>query len=182
MIDKSMIRSTVHLHTALDTELVLESAPRSGDAGAPASICHDHAYMVVTGAAGATNQGPGDVAFDASPDAAVRFFVKSGSNNFEHAVLIRDLHHLGGDEVLQGFQFVAEEKSGIAPASATSVLPAQNVQQWFSFYQCDIAGEGTGSYCLVLELWDRDEGGQPRFAGHHHLHSRITVHFSPSSR
>jgi hypothetical protein len=172
-----MVKPMINLHVVVDADLVLQRAPGSGAGGAVTRIPQDHAVMVVTGAAAATMQGPGDIAFDTDPDAAVRMFVTSGSNNFEHAVLLRHVHHVGGDEVLRRLRPVTEDRIGVAPASPTSVLPAQHLSQRFSFHHGDIAGEGIGNYRLGLELWDRDTDGQPRIAGNYQWDSQIAVRF-----
>ncbi|HEX3760678.1 MAG TPA: AidA/PixA family protein [Kofleriaceae bacterium] len=167
----------INIHVVIDTELVLQDAPDSGQDRDSRSVRHGHAHMVVRGAASENSQGAEEVAFDASPGTAVRFFLKSGSNNFEHVVLLRDIQHVQGDEVLDRFEPVTEDRIGIAPASATSVLPAQSLPHRFSFHRCEIAHAGTGTYRLTLDLWDRDASGQPRFAGHYRWDPRITVRF-----
>jgi hypothetical protein len=169
-------RRTIDIQVIIDVDLTLRSSPQPGKgAVAPASTGPVQGYMIVTGARGATQQGTGDVAFDARAGETVRFFATSGSNNFEQSVYIQDIRQAGGEEVLVGFESVTEERMGLAPASATSVLPAQLVPQQFGFYQCETARGGSGSYQLVLALYTRDEDGQPRLAGLYPWEPRITV-------
>ena len=172
---------TACIHASVDADLVLlgHPHPRSGEgAEAPRSLLPAQGCMIVVG--GAESQGTRDITLEARAGDAVRVFAKSGSNNFEHAVLLQGIHHTGGDEVLGTFRLVAQERTGIAPASAKSALPAQLVRQHFSFCECDVVGEGAGSYSLVLTLYDRDEAGQPRFVGHYQWNARITVHLVSS--
>lgn len=171
---------TIDIYVLLDMALVLQEAPGPEEnAVTPTRLDHEQGYMLVTATGGVTNQGTGDVAFDARAGDVVRFFVTSGSNNFEQAVLLQDIRHAGGDEVLEGFECVTQQRTGIAPASVTSVLPARLVPRRFWFRQSEVAREGTGSYHLVFALYDRDEQGRPRFAGHYQWDPRLTVRFSP---
>jgi hypothetical protein len=168
-------KRTIDIRVTIDTDSVPWPRDSPGDAANPMSIAEDQGYMVVTASRGVKNQGTGDVVFEASAGDTIRFFVSSGSNNFEQVVLLENVLYARGDEILTDFTSQVLERTGIAPCSPTNVLPARLVQQQFRFCQCVVVGEGTGSYDLVFALYDRDEEAQPRLICHYRWAMQLTV-------
>ncbi len=169
-------RRTINFRVTIDTDSISQPADRPGDVANPMSIARDHGYMVVTASQGVENQGTGDVVFDADAGDTLRFFISSGANNFEQAVLLEEIRHASGDDILKDFKSQILEATVIAPHSQTDVLPARLVKKRFQFYHCIIANYGTGSYDLVFALYDRNEEGQPRLISHYRWAIQLTAH------
>jgi hypothetical protein len=176
-------KQIIYICITLDTDAVLARRPESGhDRDAPASVSHTDAYWTVTASGPGESQGTGDIVLDAEVGYVVRFFAKSASNQFDHAVVLMGIRHTRGDEVLDSVALVTQERLGIAPASAMTVLPARFVPQQFSFCEGSVAAGGTGGIELAFAVHDRDEHGQPRLVGRYQWESRITFHLHSSSR
>lgn len=166
----------IDIYVIADVDFIIRNPPESEKGTeAPVSSSQAWGYTIVTGAGRATHQGVQDIAFHARAGETVRFFATSGSDNFEQCVFIHDIRQGDGEQVLEGFESVAEERVSIAPGSKESVLPAQSVPRPFWFYECKTARGGSGSYRLELALYTRDEEGQPRFAGLYPWDLRITL-------
>jgi len=130
--------------------------------------------MVVTASQEAENQGTENAVLKASEDDIIRFFISSGSNNFEQSVLLANVRHTGGDEILKDVTSQIVERVSIAPNSQTEVLPARLVQKQFRFCECVVASEGTGSYDLVFALYDHDEEAKSSLIGHYRWAMQLT--------
>ena len=171
---------TIYIRVIVDAESVLQErpAPRK-DAETPITVSFDRGQMIVTTTVETADQGTGDITFNACAGDTVRFYAKSGSNNFELTALIQDIRQTEDDEILEGFELVNLPQTGIAPASEAGEQTAEPVEQEFWFWQCAIAGEGTQTVSLILALYDRDEEGQPRFAGLYRWDLQLTVQSSP---
>lgn len=166
-------KRTINIRVTIDTDPIPRPAEGPGDATEPTSIDQALGHMVVTASHGVENQGTGDVAFEARAGDVLRFFISSGSNNFEQGVLLEDICSTGGDEILTDCTSQIEERAGIVPQSPTDV---RLVQKQFQFYQCVVASHGTGSYDLVFALYDRDEEGQPSLTDHYRWAMQLTAH------
>jgi hypothetical protein len=131
--------------------------------------------MVVTAGRKIEGQGTGDLVFEASIGDTLRFFISSGSNNFEQPVWIEEIRNTRGDEILGDFTIQTVEREAIAPESVTNVLPARIIKRQFRFGQGVVAGEGTGSYDLAFALYDRGEESQPPSVSHYQWALQLTV-------
>ncbi len=171
-------KRTINVRVMIDTDSIPRAADRPGDAAKATSIAKDQAHMVVTASREVENQGTGDVTFEAGAGDTLRFFISSGSNNFEVAVLLVDVQGAGGDEILTSFTNQTLKQTVIAPQSLTDVLPARNIQKQFRFCQCVVNSEGTGIYDLVFALFDRNEDGQPQLIGHYRWAMQLTANFN----
>ena len=172
-LPETLRKRTINIRVTIDTDFLPRESP--GDATNPTSMAQDQGHMVVTASHEVKNQGTGDVVFEAGAGDTLRFFISSGSNNFEQIVLLEDVRPTRGDKVLTGFTSQTLERIGIVPPSHTNVLPARLVQRWFRFCQCVVAGDGTGSYDLVFALYDRNEEGQPLLTGHYRWAIQLTA-------
>lgn len=171
---------TIYVRVIIDADSILRDHPDPlKDAETPTTVSFDAGQMIVTTTVGTADQGTGDITFNACAGDTVRFYAKSGSNNFELTVLIQDIRQTENDEILEGFELVNLPQTGIAPASDAGEQTAEPVEQQFWFWQCAIAGEGTQTVSLILVLYDRDEDGQPRFAGLYRWDLQLTVQSSP---
>lgn len=171
---------TIYIRVIIDVDSVLQDSPDPRkDTETPTTVSFDRGQMIVTTTVGTADQDTGGLTFNACAGDTVRFFAKSGSNNFEHAVLIENILPAGDDEILEGFELVNLPLTGIAPASEAGEHTAEPVEQQFWFWQCAIVGEGTQTVSLILALYDRDEEGQPRFAGLYRWDLQLTVQSSP---
>lgn len=139
------------------------------------SISQEQGHVVITANQGVKNRGAGNFFFEARAGDTLRFFTSSGSNNFEQVALIEDIRYAGGDEILKDFASQTFERTGIAPHSDTEVLPARLVQQQFRLSQCLVVCDGTGSYDLVVALYDRNEEAQPRLIGRYRWAIQLTA-------
>lgn len=171
---------TIYIRAIIDVAGVLQDrADPLKAAETPMAVSFDSGQMTVTTTVGIADHATGDIAFSADAGDTVRFFAKSGSNNFEHAVLIEDIRHAADDEILEGFELAKQPRTAIVPAAEAGEQPAQPVEQEFWFWQCAVAREGAQRFNLILALYDRGEDGQPRFAGLYRWDLQLTVSCSP---
>ncbi|MEJ1967760.1 MAG: AidA/PixA family protein [Rhizomicrobium sp.] len=173
---------TVYVRIVVDAAGVLRDRPdRNADARTPTKIGFVSGQFAATATGGTMDQDTGDIALDACAGDTVRFFAKSGSNNFEHAVLIEDMRGIGTDNILENFELLKLPRMGLIPTAEMAGQSAKVVQQVSWFWQCAVVGEGTHGCSLVLALHDRDEEGQPRFAGLYRWDLKLTVHCDPTN-
>src|ERR1700712_3449400 len=100
----AMLRErTIDIRVTIDTDSVLRPRESPGDDASPTRIAQDQGYLVVTASRGVKNQGAGDVVFEAGVGDTLRFFISSGSNNFEQIVFLENICYVRGDEILNGF-------------------------------------------------------------------------------
>ena len=176
-------KQIIYICITIDTDAVLARRPTSGhDRDAPASVPHADAYWTVTASGRGESQGTGDIALDAEVGDVVRFFAKSASNQFDHAVVLVGIRHARGDEVLDPVALVTQERLGIVPASAVTALPARFVPQRFAFCEGAVVAGGTAGIELAFAVHDRDDHGQPRLVGRYQWESRITFHLRSPPR
>jgi hypothetical protein len=174
---------TIYIRAIIDVAGVLGDRPDPLKVSKTATtIGFERGQMTVTTTAGTADRSTGDIACSAEAGDTVRLFAKSGSNNFEHAVLIAAIRHAEGDEVLKDSAPVNQPRASIVPASQAGGQPTKPpVEHEFWFWQCAVACEGIQSLSLILALYDRDEDGQPRFAGLYRWDLQLTVSSSPLS-
>jgi Inclusion body protein len=171
---------TIYLRAIIDVESVLrDRTDPPTETERPTTVRLDSGQMFVTTTAGTADQGTGIIPFNASVGDIVRFYAKSGSNNFEHAVLIKDVRYTGDDKILEGSELVKLQRMVITPGSDAAVQTEEAIESTFWFWQGVVAGEGTQGYSLVLALYDRDANGRPRFAGLYRWGLQLTVQPSP---
>lgn len=147
---------------AVQAEAVKVVSPRSG--------------LVLATTAAQTERGASNrIALDACAGDAVRFYAKSGSNNFEDALVIEDISLIDGRDSLQGLALLNVRRSTVTPHDYASVFPARSSEQDFWFWQCVVTTGGEPHCSILLAVYDRDEQGRPRFAGHYRWGLRLTV-------
>jgi len=138
--------------------------------------------VLATTAAQTVQRASNKIAFDVAAGATVRFYAKSGSNNFEDAVLIEDISPIDDGGALQDFALANVERNTVAPRDYDSVFPARLPERDFWFWQCAVATDGDQHCSVLLAAFDRDEQGRPRLAGHYRWALQLTVTLtSPSS-
>ncbi len=120
---------------------------------------------------GASNK----VALEVCAGDNVRFYAKSGSNNFEDAVLIESISPIDDGDTLQDFALVSAERNTVAPHDDDNIFPARFPQQKFWFWQCVVTTDGQPHCDVLLAVYDRDEQGRPRFVGHYRWGLQLTV-------
>ncbi len=140
--------------SVVDAEAVKDVSPRSG-------------FVVASTTAQALRQASNTIALDADVGDTVRIYAKSGSRNFEGAVLIADISLIEDGDSLQSFAQVNVPRSTVTPYDYNSVFPARFSEQDFWFWQCAVAADGAPHCSVLLAVYDRDERGRPRFAGHY---------------
>jgi hypothetical protein len=105
----------------------------------------------------------------------VRFYAKSGSNNFEGAVLIEDISPINDRDSLQDFALLNFERTTVTPHDYAGVFPVRFSEQDFWFWQCVVATDRAPRCSILLAVYDRDEQGRPRLAGHYRWGLQLTV-------
>ena len=165
----------------IDAAAVFEAAGAPiGDTAHPLPIASSQAFMAASAIGPDDTRGDGAVIRDARVGDILRIFAISASNQFEDAIVIACIGAAGGDPVVDRCELVTRERLTIAPASATAALPAQLVQQPFAFGSCRVIGEGVGKLHLEFAIYDRDDRGQPRFAGLYQWEPTLTLFFYTS--
>jgi hypothetical protein len=121
------------------------------------------------------------VALEVGAGNIIRFYAKSGSNNFEDAVLIADIGPVGDGDVLQDFTIVEVERNTVAPRDYDHVFPARFPERDFWFWQCVVTTDGNLHCSVLLAAYDRDEQGRPSFAGYYRWSLRLTLKLTSPS-
>jgi hypothetical protein len=147
---------------AANVEAVKVVSPRSG-------------LVLATTAAQAERQASNRIALEVCAGDTVRFYAKSGSNNFEGAVLIEDIGPIGDQDSLQSFALLNVGRSTVAPHDYASVFPARSSEQDFWFWQCVVTTDGQPHCSVLFAVYDRDEQGRPRLTGRYRWGLRLTV-------
>lgn len=115
------------------------------------------------------------IALEVCAGDTVRFYAKSGSNNFEEAVLIESISPIDDGDTLQDFALVSAERNAVAPRDDDNIFPARFPQQEFWFWQCVVTTDGEPHCDVLLAVYDRDEQGRPHFVGHYRWGLQLTV-------
>jgi hypothetical protein len=159
------------------TRLLASGADADAEAdGETAKLVGPHSGLVLATTAAQTVRGASNqVALDADAGDTIRFCAKSGSNNFEGAVLIEDISPINDRDSLQGFALLNAERSTVTPHGDDSVFPARFAARDFWFWQCVVATDGEPHCSVLLAVYDRDEQGRPRLAGHYRWDLQLTV-------
>lgn len=136
------------------------------------------AGIMATTTAQTRGQGSAALTLTARAGNLLRFYATSGSYDFESAALITAIHTDGRHSLLQDFELVDLQQVAVTPVPndpgvAADAPPTQD----FWFWQCTTAGEGTQHCHIVLALYDRDDDGEPRFAGTYRWDLALTVKF-----
>ncbi len=137
--------------------------------------------VLATSAAQTGPQASNTVALEVSAGDVIRFYAKSGSNNFEDAALIADISPLGKSDILQDFMLVDVEQSTVIPCDYDNVFPARFTEQDFWFWQCVVSADGALQCSVLLAAYDRDEQGRPRFAGYFRWGLQLTLKLTSPS-
>jgi len=108
----------------------------------------------------------------------LRIYAISGSDNFEGAVLLEDVQALSRSDaadVLSAFELAAFEQIAVTPSAGPLCTGDVSTDAEFWFWQATIENAGTQQCHAVLALYDRDDQGQPRFAGLYRWDFKLTV-------
>jgi len=173
---------TIYVRAIVDAaRLLSDRALPLDDAETETPAGLESRQLFITTTAGTADQSTGAIALKACAGDIIRFIAKSGSNNFEHAVVIADVRLIGDDEmILEGFSPATKSQAEISLASNTEQAP-EAAEQTFWFWQCAVVRTGTLGFSLILALYDRDEDGRPRFAGLYRWDLQLTIHCRPAS-
>lgn len=172
---------TIYVAIVADVMRLLASdADAEGDAAATTAeavkvVSPDSGLVLATTAAQTARRASHQIALDAGAGDTVRFYAKSGSNNFESAVLIEDISPIDDRDSLQDFALLNVERSAVAPDGDACVFPARSSEQVFWFWQCVVTTDGKPRCSILLAVFDRDGQGQPRLAGHYRWGLQLTV-------
>jgi hypothetical protein len=171
---QNLVKRTFDIRVTIDTDSMLRDIDPAGGGAEITRIAQDQGFMVVTASQEVTNQGTGDVAFAAAAGDTLRFFISSGSNNFEQPVLLAGIRHVAGDEILQGCTNHIVKRECIAPGQHEA-LRVRLVRRQFLLCQSVVAGSGTGSYEMVFALYDHGEEAQLRQVGQYRWAMQLTA-------
>jgi hypothetical protein len=178
--NRTPTRRTIYVRAIVDAEGVLRDGPDLlNDAKSSTRVSFDRGQMIVTSTAGTVDAVTGDITIDAQVGDTLRFFAKSGSNNFEYAVLLDRIVRDGDEDITGQLKSVNVSQILPAPVAKAEGDTANPAEQDFWFWQCAVVGEGRQSFSLIIALYDRDEEGQPRFAGLYRWDLQLTVQCSP---
>jgi hypothetical protein len=172
---------TISVAIVADVMRLLASDADAGAEAGPANaeavklVSPNSGFVLATTAAQTVRGASNNIALDACAGDTVRFHAKSGSNNFEAALLIEDISPISDHDSLQGFALLNVERSAVTPHDNASVFPARSPEQDFWFWQCVVATDGEPHCSILLAAYDRDEQGRPRFAGHYRWDLQFTV-------
>ena len=175
MTDDAPTQRTIYLRAVVDADALMKARPAPADAMTPTDVDAESAELIVTSTVQTTDRAAGPIAFTAGIGDTVRIYAITGSNNFEDAVLIKDVRRTGTDEPIAGFAPVDLRRSAIVPGADAQELAADTADQDFWFWQGTVADYGLQDCSLVLALYARDESGQPRFAGLYRWALQLTV-------
>ena len=178
---------------AVDVEAVLQVAGKASaveSANAPTRhIAAKSADVITTSTAqlhptDITARLPRAIVIAAQAGDLLRIYAVSGSNNFESAVLLADmLAQTRSDavDVVSGFEPAAFEQIPVTPSAEPLASGDVCAEAEFWFWQATIEGAGTQQCHAVLALYDRDDQGQPRFAGLYRWDFKLTVRLKEAS-
>jgi hypothetical protein len=169
------------IYVAIVTDVVglLASDPGAAvDAKAVKDVSSRSGFVVATTTAQTVRQASNNLALDVYAGDTIRFYAKSGSNNFEDAFLIEDMSPIGDRDSLQGFTLLNVSRSTVTPNDYNSAFPARFSDRDFWFWQCVVAADGEQHCSVLLAVYDRDERGRPRFAGHYRWVLQLTAKLS----
>jgi len=108
----------------------------------------------------------------------LRIYAVSGSNNFESAVLLADMlaqSRSDAPDVVSAFELAAFEQIPVTPSTEPLAFGDVSTNAEFWFWQATFESAGTQQCHAVLALYDRDDQGQPRFAGLYRWDFKLTV-------
>jgi hypothetical protein len=172
---------TIYVAIVVDVTRLLASAAEAeegadaADAEAVKRVSPHSEFVLATTAAQTVRQASSRIAVEVSAGDTVRFYAKSGSNNFEGAALIEDMSPISDHDSLQDFALVKFERSTVAPSGNADVFPARFSEQDFWFWQCVVTTDGEPHCNVLLAVYDRDEQGRPRLAGRYRWVLQLTV-------
>lgn len=162
---------TITIAVTIDTDGVISKYPQlSKDPTVPTRIEQGLGCMVVAGEVEGSGNGSEEIRVAAHANDRVRVFAKSGSNNFEDAVLMYGMPMVNGDQVfLHGKSFNYRDcvRSAVMPCATMSPLPAKIEAVDFWFHEDRIKAPGTERRELQFALYTRDgETGVPVLFGY----------------
>lgn len=159
-----------------------EEGADAADAQTIKRVGPDSEFVLATTAAQTVRQASNRIAVEVSDGDTVRFYAKSGSNNFDDGVLIEDMSPISDRDSLQDFALLSFERSIVVPNGNADVLPARFSEQDFWFWQCVVTTDGEPHCNVLLAVYDRDEQGRPRLAGRYRWVLQLTVKLTPPPR
>jgi hypothetical protein len=171
---------TIYVAIVADVIGLLASDPGTGvDAVAVKDVSPRTGFDVATTTAQALWQASNTIALDVDVGDTVCIYAKSGSHNFEGAVLIEDISLINDSDSLQSFALVSVPRSTVTPYDYNSVFPARFSEQNFWFWQCyqaSVITAGTEGYEVRFALYTRDPNtGKPVLKGYYYWDPTIRV-------
>jgi hypothetical protein len=166
------IPRTIYLRAVIDTDALPQGPEAAQVHAAPTAVDVEDNSLILTstapgpdGAPGASDAAAGFAAISATAGDTLRFYAITGSNNFEDAVLIKEIRVHGGDRGIAALAPVCLQAQALLPGAGADPLSFGTAEQDFRFWQGTVADHGIQDCSLVLALYRRDEAGRPRFAG-----------------
>jgi hypothetical protein len=152
----------------------LPAPPNCVTAAEPILLDPVRGYLAATPGARVERLGPSEVVLAAEPGDTLRWFLSTGSNNFEQAALLESLEATGGDEVLASSGPQIVERSTVVPGASAPPSTATATRR-FHFLQQAVAQAGSGHYDLVFSLYRPAAPGQPEQLGSYRWAIQLTV-------
>lgn len=135
----------IDIQLIIDTDLLKRNYPVPDDEPERSTrIGEDCVYLIVEGRGGGVHRGKRRLAFRVDAGDVVRIFGASGSNNFEDAVLIHDITHVAGADVLGDLERISIIRDSIVPCEGPDALPGVVVEQRSWCHQGTVVALGTG--------------------------------------
>lgn len=181
MSDDAGTARIIYVCATLDTDALPPVAETSDVAHAPMPLTAGQITLTTTDHVPDTPVET--LALDAERGDLLRFWATTGSYNFEDAVLITQVRHIGPATIVESFEQVKFSQVPITPQGVEAATddtgaptsPDDPAVQDFWFWQGRVAGDGSQDIALVLALYTRDADGQPRFAGLYRWEQALTV-------
>ncbi|MFT4112610.1 AidA/PixA family protein [Silvibacterium sp.] len=159
----------VWLLVVVDTDSVRAQHPiPSQDPQNPTAIRYNDAFLLANRTASAAAQQAEEPGISPTVNGTVHAFAKSGSHNFEDAVLIYGMSPIRrkGEQLSDAFHCQKHTKLAVVPDSPTEPLPIKLVEEVFACEVGALTVQAEG-YNVRFALYTRDEEtGQPVLNGY----------------
>jgi len=180
----------VYVCIAVDVAEVIGLADAGDDPTAVRAIAANSPAVIATSTAQPAHRGiaasvPQKLVISARAGDVLRIYAVSGSYNFESAALLADVQpqsRSDAGDVVGAFDLIAVEQIPVTPASEPLAVTGDSDETEFWFWQATIVGGGTQQCHAVLALYDRDDQGQPSFAGLYRWDLALTVKLSSTQQ
>lgn len=173
----------VYICIAVDVADVMSLAGKGDDPAAVRGIAANSPAVIATSTAQPSHKGiaasvPQKLVISARLGDVLRIYAVSGSYNFESAALLAGVQpqsRSNAADVVGAFELIVVEQTPVTPTSEPLAVSDDSDETEFWFWQATIVGGGTQQCHAVLALYDRDDEGQPSFAGLYRWDLALTV-------